>query len=51
MYGIPEDLSLHFSSIGERPVKELNDLGGTHHESIDELIEKVGETIDGSYSS
>lgn len=44
LYGIPEDLKIHFCATGERPMDYLKSIG-THHKSVQALIDTIGEVL------
>lgn len=50
LYGKPEDLFVHFCLTGERTTDFLDKIG-THHKSVNSLIDSIGEKISGSNSS
>jgi len=50
MYGSLNDADVHFCYTGDRSADYLVEVG-THHKSVKELIESLGETINERYSS
>jgi len=50
LYGHPDDFQVHFCATGERPAAYLKTLG-THHSSVQALIEAIGEDLSGRYSA
>ena len=50
MYGSLSDADIHFCCTGDRSAEYLVEIG-THHKSVKELIESLGETINERYSS
>ncbi|HDZ18745.1 hypothetical protein LCGC14_0493010 [marine sediment metagenome] len=50
LYGIPDDLKIHYCITGDRPVKHLQEIG-IHQKSIKELIDTLGVEAHECYSS
>ncbi|KKN15996.1 hypothetical protein LCGC14_0980380 [marine sediment metagenome] len=50
LYGTPDDLKIHYCITGDRPIKNLQEIG-IHQKSIKELIDTIGVEAHERYSS
>jgi CRISPR system Cascade subunit CasC len=50
LYGTPNDFEVNYCIVGDRETTNLKEIG-TQHQSIDKMIEVIGESVDERYST